>query len=176
MNIFPPPPLISAAIGSALLIPAFLVLLRWGPRGMRQLGCRYRTSVAVGWLAFFFTALVVTRGQPAPLLDWLAGVAVLLGMTLIAFNAWTIIAYGITFNMILALARSDRPLNLEAWADCYSGGRSIEQICCDRLQHLFLLRLAHAQGDMVQLAPWTARAVIILLGPIYFLFGVKRVS
>jgi hypothetical protein len=173
MNLFPPP-VIAAAIVAALAMPTLLVLLSWGPRTWRAPGRRYKTSVAIGWLCWGVIALAYPSNASVHPLDWLGGAAVMVAMTLATFNAWTVVAYGVTINMVLALARSEQALDLDAWADHYADGRSIHQICLDRLQHLFMFRLAHLQGEIVRINIKPAGAVMAIVSTAYFLFGLKR--
>lgn len=168
-----PPPAIAAAIAAALVIPALLVLLSFGPPAWRHPGRRFKRSVIAGWILWLPIALVLPAYAPSHPLDWLAGAAVLVASTLLSFNAWTILAYGVTANMLVALMRADRPLDLDAWADRYSGGRSLNQIFLDRLGHLLLFRLVHRAGDTVHLAPRRGRAAAILLTAVSFLFGLR---
>jgi hypothetical protein len=168
-----PPPVVAAAIVAALAIPVLLVLLSWGPAAWRHPGRRFIRSVVAGWILWPPIALTLPAYAPSHPLDWLAGAAVLGASTLLSFNAWTILAYGVTANMLVALMQAERPLDLDAWADRYSGGRSLNQIFLDRLGHLLLFRLVRRSGDTVSLAPGRGRAATAALAAVNFLFGLK---
>jgi hypothetical protein len=168
-----PPPVIAAAIVAALAIPALLVLLSFGPVAWRHPGRRFIRSVIAGWILWLPIALIMPAYAPSHPLDWLAGAAVLTASTLLSFNLWTILAYGVTANMLVALMRADHPLDLDTWADRYSGGRSLNQIFLDRLGHLLLFRLVHRQGDTVHLAPGRGRAAAAALAAVNFVFGLR---
>jgi hypothetical protein len=169
-----PPPVIAAAIVAALAIPVLLVLLSFGPVAWRHPGRRFKSSVVAGWILWVPILLVTPAYAPSHPLDWLAGAAVLVASTLLSFNAWTILAYGVTSNMLVALMRAERPLDLDAWADRYSGGRSLNQIFVDRLGHLLLFRLAHRAGDSVHIVPGAGRAAAAILAAVNFVFGLRR--
>jgi hypothetical protein len=168
-----PPPAIAAAVVAALAIPALLVLLSFGPVAWRHPGRRFIHSVVAGWILWLPVALAMPAYAPAHPLDWLAGAAVLAASTLLSFNLWTILAYGVTANMLVTLMRADRPLDLDAWADRYSGGRSLDQIFVDRLGHLLLFRLVHQAGDKVHLVPGAGRRFAAVLAAVNFVFGLK---
>jgi hypothetical protein len=167
---------IAAAIVAALAIPALLLLLSFGPAAWRHPGRRFIRSVIAGWILWLPIALVLPAYAPSHPLDWLAGAAVLVASTLLSFNAWTILAYGVTANMLVVLMRADRPLDLDAWADRYSGGRSLHQIFLDRLGHLLLFRLVHRTGDTVHLVPGAGRVATAVLAAVNFLFGLRRIG
>jgi hypothetical protein len=171
-----PPPVIAAAIVAALAIPVLLVLLSWGPAAWRHPGRRFKRSVVAGWILWLPILLVTPVYAPAHPLDWLAGAAVLLASTLLSFNAWTILVYGVTSNMLVALMQAERPLDLDSWADRYSGGRSLSQIFLDRLGHLLLFRLAYRAGDTVHVAPRSGRAATAVLAAVNFVFGLTPIG
>jgi hypothetical protein len=162
--------MIAAAIVAALAIPAVLIILGWGPGTTRQPGRRFKSSVAIGWASFVIIAILL--GEPAHPLDWLAGVAVLVTMTLAIFVVWSMVVWGFTLNMLLTLERSPHPLDLDAWANRYTGGRSIHQICLDRLDILLMFKLAYLQSDTVQLVAGTGRIAAAVSEVIRYLFGV----
>jgi hypothetical protein len=132
-------------------------------------------SVALAWLAWFGIALVVVLqgGSPHPL-DWLAGAAVLVGMTLASLVLWSLVAWGFTINLLLVLARSDRPLDPETWAESYAGGRSMNQICVDRLGLLLMTGVAQRRDEYVRLVPGYGSAVAATVVAAWYLFGVSR--
>jgi hypothetical protein len=166
-----PPPVIAAAIVAALAIPALLVLFGFGPLPWRHPGRRFIRSVIAGWVLWLPILLVMPATVPAHPLDWLAGAAVLTASTLLSFVVWSILAYGVTVNMLVVLMRAERPLDLDAWADRYSGGRSLNQIFLDRLAHLLLFRLAYRAGDTVHIVPRSGRAATAILAAVNFVFG-----
>lgn len=169
-----PPPVIAAAIVAGLVMPVMLVLLSWGPQRWRHSGRRFKVSVATGWIVWVALAVALPGIAAAHPLDWLAGAAVLIAATLVTFNAWSLPAYGVTLNMLVILARESRPLDLDAWADRYSGSRSIDQILLDRLGHLFFFKLARREGDIVYLLPGPARFAVAILQAWYFVFGLAH--
>jgi hypothetical protein len=169
-----PPAVIGSAIAAGLAIPLLLVMLSFGPRRLRPAGPRYKISVLVAWALWVVVVAASGAAATATLLDWLAGAAVLVAATLATFNAWSLPAYGVTLNMLVVLSRAERPLDLEAWADRYSGGRSLEQILRDRLGHLLFFRLARRDGDVVRLLPGPSRLAVALLRTWYFIFGLPH--
>jgi hypothetical protein len=169
-----PPPLIAAAILAAAALPALLVGFRWVPGVLCDPGRRFVVSVVLAWLAWFAMALlVVLRGDLAHPLDWLAGVAVLVAATLAALVIWSLIVWGFTINLLLVLARSDRPLDVERWAAAYAGGRSMHQICIDRLGLLLAIGAAQRHEEEVRLVRFPGSAVAAILLAARRLFGVS---
>jgi hypothetical protein len=169
-----PPPVIAAAIAAGLAMSLLLLILGWGPTAWRPPGRRFKTSVVAGWILWVVICLVLPRSTSAPLLDWLAGAAVLVAATLLTINAWSLAVYGVTLNMLVTLANSNTPLDPDEWAGRFSGGHSVNQICLDRLGHLFFFGLACRQADTVHLVPRSGPAAVAILKAVNFIFGLGR--
>lgn len=167
-----PPPVIAAAIVAALFIPACLIALGFGPAAGRPPGRRFKLSVVAGLVGFVALARAMPGGEPSHPLDWLAAFCILIAMTLATFVVWSLIVWGFTLNMLLTLERSPHPLNLEGWADRYSGGRSIHQICLDRLGILIMFKLVQRDGDDVRLVATTGRLAAAASSAVRTMFGI----
>jgi hypothetical protein len=142
---------------------------------MRRPGRRFQIGVAVGWVAFVILSLAM-GGHAALPLDWLAGACVLIAMTLASFVVWSLVVWGFTLNMLLTLDLSAHPLDLDGWADRYSGGRSVHQICLDRLGVLTMFKLARLQGDEVRLVATTGRVAAATANAVRALFGISSTT
>ena len=57
--------------------------------------------------------------------DAATGLLLLMTATLAVFTLWTLIAWGFTLSMLLALARGGRRLSVEEWAEEYMNGKSL---------------------------------------------------
>lgn len=167
-----PTTVIAAAIIAALVIPVCLIASGWGPPAVRPPGRRFKISVATGWVGFIVLAMAMMGGEGAHILDWLAGFCILVAMTLATFVVWSLIVWGFTSNMLLTLERSPRPLDLDDWADRYSGGRSIHQICLDRLGVLVMFKLVRVHDNDVRLVAATGRIIAVTSGLFRSLFGI----
>jgi hypothetical protein len=86
------------------------------------------------------------------------GVLLLATATLAGFTLWTLVAWGFTVSMLLALARAGRPLTADEWALAYTRGKPLEAFARDRLGVLFKLGLAEVQEGQVVMTPRRGRA------------------
>lgn len=166
----PPMPLV-AAILSGLAI-AFVLLFGGGVSRLRPPAQRFKSSilVALGLLVTQWLALALL-GQPLNLLDLLAGLAIVGAATIIAFIGWSLIVWGFTLNMLLALAAQRRIASLSQWASLYTGGQSIQELTSDRIGVLTGARLVdQLEGNRWRLNP-RGRAAAHVLRVLRFAYG-----
>lgn len=138
-----PPPVISAAIVSGCLMPVSLVLLGRVSSGLRSPGLRYGATVQGAWLLFLASLIVMALARiPAASIDYLAGAAIMASATIFTFIAWSLIAWGFTLNMLLALSCGKRFVGLDDWIEYYTGGGDIRRLATDRASLLLAARFA----------------------------------
>ena len=103
--------------------------------------------------------------------DCVTGTLLVATATLAGFTLWTLIAWGFTLSLLLALERAEHPLTIEAWTRAYTRGRSLDALSAtrDRLGLLFRLGLAEMRGEkllvLARRGRWVARLA----------FGCRRV-
>ena len=138
-----PPLALGAAICCGCAVPVLLVLLGRMSAALRRPGLRYRVSVQAAWL-LFLTSLVgfALTGIPIAAIDYIAGAAIMLSATVLAFIAWSLIAWGFTLSMLLALAKEKRVGGLDDWIRHYTGGADFRRLAADRAAVLLAARLA----------------------------------
>jgi hypothetical protein len=138
-----PPVALGAAICCGSTMPALLILLGRTSSALQRPGLRYRVSVQAAWL-LFLTSLVgfALAGIPIAAIDYIAGVAIMLSATVLAFIAWSLIAWGFTLSMLLALAKQKHVGGLDGWIRHYTGGADFRRLAADRAAVLLGARLA----------------------------------
>src|SRR5207253_6121857 len=93
--------------------------------------------------------------------DWVelvTGGVLLATATLAGFTLWTLVAWGFTVSMLLALSRADRPLTVGEWALAYTRGKPLAAFAQDRLGVLLKLGLAEVRDGQVVMTPRRGRA------------------
>ncbi len=81
---------------------------------------------------------------------------------------------GVHVAMLLALARSDRPLSLPEWAAAYTGGKPLAAFARDRLGVLFRLGLATSLDGRVVMTPFRGRHMARIAGLLRSIFGLPQ--
>lgn len=166
----PPLPIV-AAILSGLAIAVVLVF-GGGASRLRAPAQRFKASIliAIGLLMAQWLALALL-GQPLNLLDLLAGLTIVGAASIIAFIGWSLIVWGFTLNMLLALAAQRRIASLPQWASLYTGGQSIQELTSDRIGVLTGARLVdRLEGQRWRLNP-RGRVAARLLRVLRFAYG-----
>jgi hypothetical protein len=158
---------IALALAGCLLLPSLLLALSHGPLRVDAPGRRFVSAAILTWLAWFVAMVAV-----AP--DWVelvTGALLLATATLAGFTLWTLVAWGFTLSMLLALDRAGRPLSVEEWALAYTRGKPLDAFACDRLGVLFKLGLAEVRGGEVVMTPRRGRVVARIAVALRKLFG-----
>ena len=137
-------------------------LLAWPP-GPKV---RPRVGAWVAWLA----AMLASSPE---WVDLLSGMLLLATATLAGFTLWTLVAWGFTVSMLLALDRAGRPLG-RGWGLAYTRGKPLEAFTRDRLGVLFTLGLAEIRGADVAMTPVRGRAFARFAVALRVLFGLPR--
>jgi hypothetical protein len=103
--------------------------------------------------------------------DLVAGGLLLATATLVGFTLWTLVAWGFTVSLLLALARADRPVTADEWALAYTRGKPLGAFARDRLGVLFKLGLAELRDGEVVMTPRRGRAFAKSAAALRKLFG-----
>lgn len=162
---------IVAAILSGLAI-AVVLIFGGGVSRLRAPAQRFKSSIliALALLAGQWLALV-PLGYQVALLDVLAGLAIVGAAAIIAFIGWSLIVWGFTLNMLLALAAQRRVAGMSQWASLYTGGQSIHALTRDRIGVLTGARLVdRLEGDRWRLNT-RGRVAARLLRVLRFAYG-----
>ena len=168
---FLPTPGVAFSLLAAGSLPVCLLVLSHGPWKVRAPGRRF--VVSAGLTTVLWVGLMIVPDSP-DLADVLSG-GLLLATTLLAgFTLWTMVAWGFTVSMLLALNRAGRPLSTTEWALRYTGGKTVEVFARDRLGVLFRLGLAEAQGDQIVMTPDRGRRIACVVGLLRHVFGLPQ--
>jgi hypothetical protein len=169
MNAIPCPPILAGILAGCML-PLVLALLSHGPWKISSSGRRFHVSailVSAGWLLFLaWHGSYDAADLIASLLIWLTAL-------LVAFSFWSLLAWGFTVSLLLALARAQNALRFEEWVASYTGGGTVETFARDRLGLLLRTGLARMDGDQVCLTPGWGPRLAWLVGTLRRLFGVE---
>jgi hypothetical protein len=164
---FIPTPPVAVSLAACVLLPAALLTLSHGPLKVTAPGKRFVVAAAAAWAAWL-AATVATHP------DWVelvTGALLLATATLAGFTLWTLVAWGFTVSMLLALARAGRPLTPGEWALAHTRGKPLAAFAQDRLGVLLRLGLAEVREGQVVMTPRRGRAFAKAAGALRKLFG-----
>ncbi len=164
----------SAAVAMSLvacgLLPVFLLSLSHGVLKVAAPGRRFVLAASLTWGAWLATLPATVPDG----VDLATSILLLATATLAGFTLWTLVAWGFTVSMLLALNRSHEPLSVEEWALEYTHGKPIATFARDRLGILFKLGLAETRGTDVVMTPVRGRVFAKAAGLLRNLFGLHR--
>jgi hypothetical protein len=164
---FIPSPAVTLALVACGLLPVFLLSLSHGALWVRAPGRRFVLAAVLAWVAWAGTVTVVHPDA----VELLSGALLLAAATLAGFTLWTLVAWGFTLSMLLALRRAGRPLTIEEWALAYTRGQPLGAFARDRLGVLLKLGLAELRGDEVVMTPVRGRLFAKAAGVLRKVFG-----
>ncbi|VTT97521.1 Uncharacterized protein OS=Crocosphaera watsonii WH 8501 GN=CwatDRAFT_1333 PE=4 SV=1 [Gemmataceae bacterium] len=167
---FVPSAAVAAALAACGLVPAFLIALSHGVLKVVAPGRRFVLAAALAWVAWLATVPVTAPDA----VDLVTSVLLLATATLAGFTLWTLVAWGFTVSMLLALDRAAAPLTVDEWALAYTRGKPIDAFARDRLGVLFKLKLAETRGDVVVMTPVRGRLFALAAGTLRTLFGLSK--
>jgi hypothetical protein len=168
MNIdFLPSASVALSLVACVLLPVFLLCLSHGVLKVAAPGRRFIVAAAFTWGAWL-ASLPATAPNAV---DLVTSALLLATATLAGFTLWTLVAWGFTVSMLLALDRTAAPLSVEEWAMEYTRGKPIDAFARDRLGVLFKLGLAEARGDDVVMTPRRGRLFAKCAGVLRTVFG-----
>lgn len=163
-----PAPAIAAALAGSFTIPACLVATQFTPL-RPALGTRYRLSVTIGW-GLWLAATLAAESGPG---DAAAGAMIMATATMIAFNAWGLLAWGFMLSMLMALFRAKAPLSLDQWIERQNGG-TIAVFAGNRLRVLLNMGLATEDGDRALVRSLKGRVMALVAVATAAWYGVDR--
>jgi len=170
MNVdFIPSVAIACALAACALLPVLLLALSHGALKVAAPGRRFIIAAVFAWGAW----LAVLPVTSPDVVDLVTSVLLLATATLAGFTLWTLVAWGFTVSMLLALSRANEPLSVDEWALEYTRGKPIDAFARDRLGVLFKLGLAETHGDAVVMTPIRGRAMASCAGMLRNLFGLR---
>jgi hypothetical protein len=167
MNVdFVPTFAVTLSLCCCIQLPIALFVLSHRPLRIPAPGKRFVVAIGLTWAAWV-AAMVLAEPDS---IDLIAGGLLLATASLVYFTLWTLIAWGFTLSMLLALFRAGQPLTADEWATAYTRGKPFAAFAEDRLGVLFRLGLADLREDQVAMTAWRGRAfasVAILLRKLF---------
>jgi hypothetical protein len=167
---FVPSVTVSVSLAACVVLPAVLLGLSHGPQRVAAPGRRFVIAAALTWATWLAAMLAVMPDW----VDLVSGALLLATATLAGFTLWTLVAWGFTLSMLLALDRADRPLTADEWAIAYTRGKPLAAFTRDRIRVLLALGLAEMQGEKLMMSPVRGRLFARLAGALRYLFGLPR--
>jgi hypothetical protein len=167
---FVPSQAIVASLAACVLLPAVLLLVSHGLTRIGSPGRRFVVATLLTWAVWVMAMIALGPGW----VDFTTGLFLLLTTTLAGFTLWTLIAWGFTLSMVLALARCGRPLSIEEWAEEYTRGKSLSAFARDRLGILLVLGLVEVHGERVIMTSTRGRIFAKSAAALRALFGLPR--
>jgi hypothetical protein len=167
---FVPSPAVALALAACALLPALVLVLSHGVLKVAAPARRFVLAAAMTWAAWLATLPATSPGA----VELVTSALLLATATLAGFTLWTLVAWGFTVSMLLALDRAGGPLTVDGWALAYTRGKPIDAFARDRLGVLFKLKLAEARGDSVVMTPVRGRLFAAAAGTLRTLFGLPK--
>jgi hypothetical protein len=167
---FIPGPATATALIAAGTLPIWLMLLSHGPWKIVRPGKRF---VLAALLSLGTWVVTLFLWPPGGAIDLISGASILILSLLAGFTLWTLVAWGFTLSMLLALRRTNRTLSLKEWIASYTGGKTVEAFGRDRLGVLFRFKLADRTGADEVEATGNGRRVAVIAIVLRKLFGLR---
>lgn len=161
---------VAASLIAGAGLPIVLITLSHGPLKVSAPGQRFVAAAVSAWLTWVVALFALSPGW----VDVASGTLLLTTATLAGFTLWTLIAWGFTLSMLLALNRAGRALSVEEWALAYTRGRPLAAFGRDRLGVLFALGLAEVRGGVIVMTPVRGRLLARLVRLLRKLFGLPK--
>jgi hypothetical protein len=140
-------------IGAALLacfsFPIVLLLLSQKPFIGVSPGRRFAIAwglVIIGWTCAC-AAMTDIGVDGLKLADFVAGLMLFGAGVLCSFMLWSVLCWGFTLNMLVALARAKCVGSLAEWQTCYAGEMGLRQLAVDRAEVLLRAGLVRLDGS-----------------------------
>jgi len=169
-------------IGLALIcgfgIVPILILLSHGLLRIESAKSRFIYAVLFCLLIWFIGLILwVVKFDLNPPVNFyaelFAGAAILLTGIIAWGILWSIVCWGFTASLALALARVDQPATFEMWLDAYGGGSNIEDFTADRLSVLFSLDLAKKNEDLIFISGKAGHYIALIVVILRWFYGIK---
>jgi hypothetical protein len=151
---------VALSLAACAALPVVLVGLSHGPWKILAPGRRFVISSILIWTAW---PMVMWTTGPS-WVDLFTGALLLATATLAGFTLWSLIAWGFTLSMLLALERARSPLAMEEWMRVYTRGRPLDALARDRVGLLLRLGLAEVENNerlvLGRRGRWIARVAL----------------
>ena len=157
---------VALSLAAGVLLPAVVFALSHGPAKVAAPGRRFVLAAVLTWCGWLAAMTAVTPTA----VELVTGGLLLAAATLAGFTLWTLVAWGFTLSMLLALHRAARPLTAEEWVSVYTRGKPLDAFARDRIGVLLQLRLAQERGDDVDMTPgrgWMFARLTVLLRKLF---------
>jgi len=164
---FVPTLAIALSLVACALLPVYLLALSHKPLAVAAPGRRFVLAASLACLSWLVAMIIVVP-------DWIeliTGGLLLATATLAGFTLWTLIAWGFTLSMLLALAHAAHALTPDEWALAYTRGKPLDMFARDRLGVLFRLGLAEIHEGEVAMTQGRGRLVARISVALRTLFG-----
>jgi len=166
---FVPSAAIASSLAASVLLPGVLLVFSHRPR-IAAPGRRFVIATTLAWAGWVAAMIAIEPGW----VDLLSGTLLLATATLAGFTLWTLIAWGFTLSMLLALHRSEKALSVEKWALAYTRGWPFAAFGRDRLGVLFALGLVEAHDGRLVMTAVRGRLFAKAAIGLRALFGLPR--
>jgi hypothetical protein len=161
---------VALSLGAVALLPVLLLALSHRPLKVAAPGRRFVLAAALTWGPWLAAMLVAAPTA----VDLVTGGLLLATATLAGFTLWTLVAWGFTVSMLLALHRADRSLSVDEWVLAYTRGKPLTAFARDRLGVLLKFGLAELSAGEVVMTPRRGRAVAQAARLLREVFGLPR--
>lgn len=151
-----------------LFIPVLLATLGHGPWRIAAPGRRFKV-VGAAVLSLWSVYCLMSEITASHVV---AGYLILFAALMFGFMVWSVLCWGFTVAMLLALDQGRQIGSVEDWGYLYAGPGGIHGITVDRFGVLERLRLADRSRDTIEMTPsgGTVAVLAILLSK---LLGLK---
>ena len=155
-------------------LPLVLVVLSHGPLRVTAPGRRFVVAALLVVIMWISGLITLHDGEASDAFaDLIVAALLMMGGLLSAFTLWTLIAWGFSVSLLLALSRHGGTLDSSSWVRAYTGGQSLERFAKDRQRILLKFNLAQAGETGVRITPWPGKAVSFVAIALRRLFGVR---
>jgi hypothetical protein len=147
-----PSPTVALALATGLAMPLLVLALGHGPWRIASEARRFVVALGMAAVAWGLgVAVLFERGEVHSLYDVIAGALLILTSGVGYWTLWSILCWGFTTSLLVAIAESEVDLAAEEWFRAYGGGSSLEGFTRDRLSILLATGLAASDADRVKL-------------------------
>lgn len=169
-------------IGLALIcgfgIVPIILLLSHGLLRIKSAKSRFIYAIVfcllVWVVGLIFWVLKLDQNAPVDFYaDLFTGAAILLTGIIGWGILWSIVCWGFTASLALALASIDQPASFEMWLDAYGGGSNIEDFTVDRLSVLLSLDLAKRNEDLIFISGKAGHYIALIVVILRCFYGIK---
>jgi hypothetical protein len=173
MTVFPgPATALALLVGLGLVF--FLYVMSHGALRIASLAKRF-ISAAAASLVFWISGVVLMYALGAAVVwnDLVAGGLIMFAAILSWFTLWTLVAWGFSLSLLMALTRAAEPMTEKSWFDSYAGIGGVERFGTDRLGILLKFNLASFRAGKISVTLFPGRPVAAIALVLSRLFGLS---